>query len=204
MTNFLSINSIRGLSVFALLFAVIAMPVQAQQTGFTRPVIAVLNPELIERDSLAAKGIRLERDKFLTRYQSEVRELETEFREEGERLEQQRARNMISPEVWEQSAAEFQQRLATAQQEVQIKQQNLNVVYQQAIVQVQQEMMRITGQVAQELGANMVLQQGLTLMSDPSMDITGPVLEILNERLPSVQMQNPEVDNAADSSAGSE
>ena len=199
MTNITLKNMARGLSMLALLFAVTGQPAQAQQGGFTRPIIAVLNPDLIERDSLAAKGIRLERDKFLTRYQTEVRELENELREEEQRLTQQR--NVLSPEVFQQQVEAFQQRLAVAQQESRIKQQNLNAVYQQAMGQVQQEMLRITSQIAQERGVNMVLPQGLTLLSDPSMDITRPVLEILNERLPAVQMQNPEIDTAAEDGA---
>ena len=59
-------------------------------------------------------------------------------------------------------------------------------------------MLRISGSVAQEKGINMVVPQNVVLLSDPSMDITIPVLELLNERLPSVDMQDPEVDVSND------
>ncbi|MEQ8510490.1 MAG: OmpH family outer membrane protein [Rhodospirillaceae bacterium] len=170
---------------------VMTTPATAQESSHTRPIIGVLNTELIERDSLAAKGIRLERDKYITRYQTEVRALETELRGEEQRLTQQR--NVLAPEVFQQQVEAFQQKFAVAQQEARVSQQNLNAVFQQAMVQINQEMIRISSQVAQERGINMVMPQSLILLSDPSMDITRPVLEILNERLPAVVMQDPEV-----------
>ena len=141
---------------------------------------------------LAAKGVRLERDKFLTKYQTEVRELETEMRDEDQRLAQQR--NVLAPEVFQQQVEAFQQKMGTVQRDLRVKQQNLTAVYEQALNEIRQEMMRISSTIAQERGINMVLPQQLVLLSDPSMDITRPVLEILNERLPSVTMKNPEVD----------
>jgi len=189
MKNAIFVTTIRTIGALALM-VVLAAPALAQQTGATRPVIGVLNTQLIERDSLAAKGVRLERDKFLTRYQTQNRDLENQFREEDQRLTQQR--NVMSPDVFQQQAEEFQQRLAVAQQESRIKQQNLQAVYQQAIAQINQEMLVIASQVAQERGINMVLPASLILFADPSMDITRPVLETLNERLPAVAMQSPE------------
>lgn len=190
MTHML-LSRLSGFAFTALIVLGLAnSPLSAQQNNFTRPIIGVLNTELIERDSLAAKGVRLERDKFVTRYQTEVRDLEVELREEEQRLTQQR--NVLAPEVFQQQVEAFQAKLATAQQDSRVKQQNLNVVFQQAMVQIRQEMLRISSQVAQELGINMVMPQNLILLSDPSMDITRPVLDILNERLPSVEMQNPE------------
>lgn len=187
------ISRFSGLALAALvLTGLLGAPVSAQQNSFTRPIIGVLNTEIIERDSLAAKGVRLERDKFVTRYQTEVRDLEVELREEEQRLTQQR--NVLAPEVFQQQVEAFQAKLGTAQQDSRVKQQNLNVVFQQAMVQIRQEMLKISSQVAQELGINMVMPQNLILLSDPSMDITRPVLDILNERLPSVEMQNPEGD----------
>lgn len=197
------LNSIRSIAI-ALSFAIavpltVAAPAYAQQNNPTRPIIGVLNTQLIERDSLAHKGVRLERDKYVTRYQTEARVLETELREEEQRLTQQR--NVLAPEVFQQQAQEFQEKFTRAQQESRLKLENLNAVVQQAAVRINQEMMGITSQVAQELGVNMVMPQGVILLADPSMDITRPVLDILNERLPSVEMQNPEGGAAADEGA---
>ena len=181
-------------------FVTAVAPATAQESSHTRPIIGVLNTELIERDSLAAKGVRLERDKYVTRYQTEVRALETELRGEEQRLTQQR--NVLAPEVFQQQVEEFQQKFAVAQQEARVSQQNLNAVFQQAMMQINQEMIRISSQVAQERGINMVMPQSLILLSDPSMDITRPVLEILNERLPAVSLQDPEAVPAEGNNAG--
>ena len=189
MTNYISSRIFFGAFALAVAAVTVVTPASAQQSSFTRPVIGVLNTEVIERDSLAAKGVRLERDKYITRYQTEVRTLETELREEEQRLTQQR--NVLAPEVFQQQVETFQQKFAVAQQEAKVKQQNLNAVFQQAMVQINQEMIRISIQVAQERGINMVMPQSLILLSDPSMDITRPVLEILNERLAAVAMLNP-------------
>ncbi|MDG2243971.1 MAG: OmpH family outer membrane protein [Rhodospirillaceae bacterium] len=186
------LKALVGSIAVAITISLLAMTTTAtaQQSNQTRPIIGVLNTQIIERDSLAHKGIRLERDKYVTRYQTEARGLETELREEEQRLTQQR--NVLAPEVFQQQAQAFQEKFATAQQESRIKLENLNAVVQQAVIQINQEMMGITSQVAQELGINMVMPQGVILLADPSMDITRPILEILNERLPSVEMQNPE------------
>ena len=87
------------LSLF-LAMLVVANNSYAQTSSFTRPLIGVLNTQIIERDSLAAKGVRLERDKFVTRYQTEIKAVETELREEEQRLNQQR--NVLAPEVFQQ------------------------------------------------------------------------------------------------------
>ena len=181
------ITAVAGVAIATTLFVV---PAYAQQTGQTRPIIGVLNTEIIERDSLAAKGIRLERDKLIARYQQEIKTVETDLREEEQRLTQQR--NVLSPEVFQQQVEAFQEKFAGEQQAMQIKQQNLQTVFQQAMIEVNQEVLRISSQVAQELGINMVMAQNMILLSDPSMDITRPVLELLNERLPQVDFQNPE------------
>ncbi|NKB45580.1 MAG: hypothetical protein GKS03_15015 [Alphaproteobacteria bacterium] len=190
--NSTSMRTLMGTLALAITVSLVALttPATAQQSNQTRPIIGVLNTQIIERDSLAHKGIRLERDKYVTRYQTEARVLETDLREEEQRLTQQR--NVLAPEVFQQQAQAFQEKFGTAQQESRIKLENLNAVVQQAVIQINQEMMGITSQVAQELGINMVMPQGVILLADPSMDITRPVLEILNERLPSVEMQNPE------------
>lgn len=190
MTSKLTSRLITAVAGAAFAAVLAATPVSAQQSGHTRPVIGVLNTEIIERDSLAAKGVRLERDKFINQYQQEIREIEAELREEEQRLTQQR--NVLSPEVFQQQVEEFQEKFATEQQTLQIKQQNLQAVYQQAMIEINQEVLRISSQVAQELGINMVMAQNLVLLSDPSMDITRPVLDQLNQRLPQVAFRDPE------------
>ena len=181
------VSAIAGAVVLTALFV---DPASAQQNGQTRPVIGVLNTEIIERDSLAAKGVRLERDKYITRYQQQIKTVEVELREEEQRLTQQR--NVLSPEVFQQQVEDFQEKFAVEQQNIQVKQQNLQAVFQQAMIEINQEVLRISSQVAQERGINMVMAQNMVLLSDPSMDITRPVLELLNERLPQVDFQNPE------------
>ena len=194
------ISAVAGVAVAATL---ISVPASAQQSGHTRPVIGVLNTEIIERDSLAAKGVRLERDKYISLYQQEIKTIEAELREEEQRLTQQR--NVLSPEVFQQQVEEFQEKFAVEQQTLQVKQQNLQAVYQQSMIVINQEVLKISSQIAQERGINLVMAQNLVLLSDPSMDVTRPVLELLNERLPQVAFQNPEGDVAqADGEAAAE
>ena len=185
------ITAFAGVAIAA---ALVVSPASAQQTGQTRPVIGVLNTEIIERDSLAAKGVRLERDKYIARYQQEIKTVESDLREEEQRLTQQR--NVLSPEVFQQQVEDFQEKFGGEQQSIQNKQQNLQAVFQRAMIEINQEVLRISSQIAQEQGINMVMAQNMILLSDPSMDITRPVLEALNERLPEVDFQNPEGDVA--------
>ncbi len=162
----------------------------AQVEQLPAPVIGVVDADRVLQESLAAKGVRLEREKYVNQYQAQVKETESQLRAEDQDLSQQRS--VLAPEVFAQRAQGFQQKLADFQVQVRDKQERLDFAFQQAMQEIGNAMVVVSREVAQERGINVVLARNQVLIADPSMDITNAVLEKLNQRLASVVFQDPE------------
>jgi outer membrane protein len=170
--------------------AFISTSVVAQTERLPAPVIGIVDTDAILRDSLASKGVRLERDKVATQYQTQVQEDEKKLRSEDEELAKQRG--VMAPDVFQSRATEFQKKLADFQTRVRDKQERLDYSFQQSMQEIGQSIYAVAGEVAKERGINTVLARSqILLVVDPGMDITAPVLTKLNARLPSVKFQDP-------------
>jgi len=178
-------------AAIALITASVASPAAFAQTErLPAPVIGIVDTDAILRDSLASKGVRLERDKYATQYQTQVQDEEKKLRAEDEELAKQRS--VLSPDVFQTRAQQFQQKLADFQTRVRDKQERLDYSFQQSMAEIGQMLITVTGEVAKERGINTVLARSqILLVVDPGMDITVPVLTKLNARLPSVKFQDP-------------
>jgi len=163
---------------------------QAAAAKAAAPVMGIIDTDLLLQESLAAKGVRLERDKYATTYQNQVKDLETKLRAEDQELNQQRG--VLAPDVYQQRAQAFQQKLADFQVQVKDKQERLEYSFQQSMQAVAQAMMTATSEVSKERGINVVMARNALMIFDPSMDITSIVLEKLNKSLTNVAYQNPD------------
>ncbi len=195
------------LTAIAALFVVVVSASHAMaQEQLPTPVLGVVDTDRILQESLAAKGVRLERDKYANQYQSQVKEMESSLRTEDQELSQQRG--VLAPEVFQQRAQGFQQKLAEFQTQIQDKQERLDFAFQQAMQEIGSTIMVVSSEIAKQRGINAVMARSQLMIFDPSMDITRPVLEKLNERLPTVVFQNPETlqrsaqDAAAEGNSG--
>ena len=154
------------------------------------PVLGIVDTDLLLQDSLAAKGVRLERDKYATTYQNQVKDMEAKLRAEDQQLAQQRG--VLAPDVFQQQATAFQQKLAEFQAQVKDKQERLDYSFQQSMQTIGSTIMVVAGEVSKERGINAVMARNQLMIFDPAMDITKPVLDKLNQRLASVTFQNPD------------
>ncbi|MBL8630274.1 MAG: OmpH family outer membrane protein [Rhodospirillaceae bacterium] len=162
----------------------------AAQERLPAPVIGIVDTDLILRDSLASKAVRLERDKFATQYSTQVADEEKKLRAEDQELASQRG--VMAPDVFQNRATEFQKKLADFQTRVRDKQERLDFSFQQSMTEIGQSIYAAAGDVAKEKGINTVLARSqILLIVDTAMDITAPVLTKLNQRLPTVKFQDP-------------
>ncbi|MSO97817.1 MAG: OmpH family outer membrane protein [Rhodospirillaceae bacterium] len=181
-------NILRTLAVAVLALA--ANGATAQTERLPAPVIGIVDTDLILRDSLASKGVFLERDKYATQYQTQVTEDEKKLRTEDQELAQQRG--VMAPDVFQKRVEDFQKKLADYQTKFRDKSERLNASVEQSLREVEQIMMTVTGEVVKERGINLVvMRRQILIFSDPGMDITAPVLTKLNQRLASVKFQDP-------------
>jgi Skp family chaperone for outer membrane proteins len=166
------------------------------------PVIGVVDTDALMRDSLAGKEVLLDREKYATGYQTQVKDMEAKLRTEDQELSQQRG--VMAPDVFQEKANAFQQKLADYQNQVRDKQQRLEASFQQASNEIATTIFHITQDVAKERGINLVLPRSQLVIADESMDITKLVMERLNQRLTAVKFQDPDTlqPNAAGAAGG--
>jgi Skp family chaperone for outer membrane proteins len=184
--NFTRVAAAALISGAAVLFTASAYAAETRPT----PILGIVDTDLLLQDSLAAQGVRLERDKYATTYQTQVKDMETKLRAEDQQLVQQRG--VLAPDVFQQQATAFQQKLAEFQTQVKEKQERLDYSFQQSMQTIGSTIMVVAGEVSKERGVNAVMARNQLMIFDPAMDITKPVLEKLNQRLASVTFQNPE------------
>ncbi len=173
----------------AALVAGIAGVQPAAAQGRAATIIGIVDADRLLADSLAAKGVRLEREKYANTYQAQVKDMETKLRAEDQELSQQRG--VLAPDVFQQRATAFQQKLADFQGQVKEKQDRLDYSFQQAMQEIGNTIVTISGEVAKAQGITTVIARNQVVYVDPSMDITAPILERINQRLPSVKFQDP-------------
>ena len=190
-----TLRSTAAAAIFAGLLAIFGAASAHAQAGAAAakpatPIMGIIDTDLLLQESLAAKGVRLERDKYATTYQNQVKDLEDKLRSEDQELNQQRG--VLAPDVYQQRAQTFQQKLADFQVQVKDKQERLEYSFQQSMQAVAQAMMTSTSEVSKERGINVVMARSALMIFDPSMDITSLVLEKLNKSLTNVAYQNPD------------
>ena len=87
------------------------------------------------QDSLAAKGVRLERDKYGNTYATQMKDMEASLRKEDQDLAQQRG--VLAPDVFQQRATAFQQKVAEPiRAELKDRQGRLDYSFQQAMQEI--------------------------------------------------------------------
>jgi outer membrane protein len=152
-------------------------------------IVGIVDADQLIADSLAAKGVRLEREKYANIYQTQFKDVETKLRTEDQELAQQRS--VLTPDVFQQRATAFQQKLADFQGQLKEKQDRLDYAFQQAMQEIGNTIVATSGEVAKAQGLTTVLARNQVVYADPSMDITAAVLERINQRLPAVKFQDP-------------
>src|SRR6185312_3489425 len=81
----------------------------AAAAGHPAPVLGVVDTDLLLQKSLAAQGVRLERDKFANGYQASIKDQDTKLRAEDVELSNQRG--VLAPDVFQQRAQDFQKKI---------------------------------------------------------------------------------------------
>ena len=152
-------------AVAVLCAMAITAPARAQSNPAPAPLIGVVNTDVLLRDSLAAKSVMLEREKYATIYQNQANDISSKLRAEDQELANQR--NVLAPDVWQEKAQAFQKKFAEAQGSVREKQERLEYSTNQAMQEVLNTLRVVSQSVASQRGVNLVIPQGAVLSFDP-------------------------------------
>jgi outer membrane protein len=164
-------------------------PSSLAQTPSGPIVIAIVDLQVILRDSKAATSARSAIDKQNKAYQAELGREETTLQGEGQQLEQQRA--ALSADEWQKKKQLFDQKVAAARQTAAARRQQMQQIEVRTFNQVQTALNATVSDVAKARGISLVMIKGAVLYSLPAFDITPEVLQKLDARLPSVQLAAP-------------
>lgn len=173
--------------IFMLLALSAATPAFAEK--LPKAIVAVLDFQLVMRESAAAKDISRQIKVYRQRYRSEIKVQEDALRNEERKLKQQQA--ILTPQSFEQKRQEFERRVIAVQRGVQDRTRQLDRALNLALNKVQKAMLPIIAKLTDKEGFNVVVDKSQVLFAKKSLDITKTVIGELNKSLPAVKVPEP-------------
>jgi len=161
---------------------------QAAQSG---PIILVIDVQRILRESLAAKSVRSQLEARRNKLRKEFTKLEDELRTAERELVRQRT--VLAPEAFQEKRQAYEKRVAAAQRMFDTSRRNLDRAFSTALKEIQTAIIRVGQVIAIEMNADLVMARSQVMFVNKNYDVTGPVLEQLNEKLPSVTLSSGEL-----------
>ena len=155
-------------------------------------VIAIVDMQRINKQSVAAESIRKQVQDHRTAFQAKINKLDGELRREEQELKRQQA--ILAPDLFAQKRQQFQRKVSGVQRQVQDRVRELDRVLAEAARQIQLALYPIFVELSKERGFDIVLNSTQHVFSRRSLNITDDVLARLDERLPRVQVIIPPVD----------
>lgn len=172
-----------------LLCLVAWVPAAAAQSAFP---IAIVDVQAILRDSTAARVIKELIEERRAAYQEQVSGEEKRLREVEQELSQQRA--SMPPDAYQQRVREFQGQVADVQRRVQLRKRALDEAFAKAMKRVRDALVSVVAEIADEDGIKVVLSNSQIVIAERALDISSEALSRLNERLPTVDVDLPPID----------
>ncbi len=186
-------SAISTLCALAIL-ASLTGPAAAQQPETEKDVIALLNlavidTEVIRRNSRAFKDIGAQIVKYRNAIQADIQRDEEALRSANEELARKRA--ILAPETFAEERRQFEERLVQVQRTVQNRKKDLERVGLEAVRKVEAVLNKIITEVAKEQSLGLILRKNQTVLVAKELDITPHVLKRLDTALPSLKVSDP-------------
>jgi Skp family chaperone for outer membrane proteins len=156
------------------------------------PVIAIVDVDQILQESIAAKGVRTQADKYQQTFQSEMSKEESTLRTTQQDIDQQR--KTLSQDAFAEKARAFDASVAEFQRKGLARRRAFDKSFNTAMGQIQQAMLEATQQVAAVHGATMVLPRSQVVLFDDKMNITKEIIVAMDKKLPHVDFPAPKVE----------
>lgn len=167
----------------------------APQPGARLPpaVIAVVDLQVIMRETTAAKGIRDQIEKQRQTYQGEISKRENELRAAEQELGRQRT--LLSADAFAERRRGFETQVGEFQKQVNARKRQLDQAFQDSMKQVETVTAEILAQIAGERGINLVLPKQGTFLSANELDITKDVQQRVERKIQRVTVKLPPLQN---------
>lgn len=163
-----------------------AGPTELPPNGTSVVICDVL---LVLREAKASQSIREQIDKQRASYQAEIAKQENELRAADQQLASQRA--ILAPEAFAQRRRDLEKRVGDAQQIVQARRRALDQAFTESMQRVEGNMIEVISEIARDKNYQVVLPKSQVVIVQSQLDITQEVLQRLNKKLTSVQVNIP-------------
>ena len=154
------------------------------------PRVAIIDMQLILRESAAVRAMQSELDQLRTRYQGEIKAMEEEIRRASQDLTRQRS--VLSAEAYGKRRQELEREVSSLQRSIKEQRRGLDQLFARGMDQVRQALVEVVKEIAQERGADLVLSKANVVLVRPDLEITETAIERLDRRLPEVSLELPQ------------
>lgn len=187
------IRAILAAAVFSFLGLAAALPAAAQRAGAAMGVI-IVDIQQAQRESQPGRALAAQRDKYQQDFQTEFTSARQSLQRQDQELAKQKG--TMSQEAYDQKVKALEQQVMAFQRRTQVAVRALEKSTDAAMSELMNAILTITGEIASEMGANLVLPKQQVVLHEPRMDVTVQVIERLNRRHPSVTFPVPQMEEA--------
>jgi len=165
------------------------------QTKFKAPTpkIAIVDVQLIMRESLSAKSVRKQMDAIARKEQAIFAEEEKKLRAQDQELQQQRA--LLTSEVFAQRQQALQADVGRLQRNSRNLRLTLDKGFKSSMDQIQLVLFDEIRKLSSEFDLNLVVPRSQIVIAVDDFDITKMALQRLDKRLPSLDLKLEKSEN---------
>jgi outer membrane protein len=149
--------------------------------------IAFVDMAKITADAKAAKNLQAQVQEQERVFGTEVQSKQREFQQQEEELRRQQS--LLDQAAFEKQLGDFQRRTQEAERQIQEKNANIRRSIATAEQKLQENMIAAITDVARQRGYDLVVTSQSALLLNPAFEITTPVLQALDQRLPSLKLE---------------
>jgi len=164
------------------------------QRALVTPVIVIVDVQQAQRESAAGRALMSQRDKYQQQFQTDFNATRHQLQVSDQDLARQRG--TMPQELYDQKVKDLEQQVVAFQRRTQVAVRALEKSTEAASGELMNTILTITGELAGEMGANLVLPKQQVVLHEPGMDVTAQVIDRLNRRLPTLTFPVPVVDEA--------
>ena len=175
----------------ALLLAFPPAARAAEGKSGVAPVIAILDINRVMQESLAAKSVRAQAQKYEKSFVEQDNKAKAELRAAQQNLEKER--KTLSQASFAAKARAFDTNVREAQRKSFLRRQAFDRSVNTAMAKVQEGMIKATDEVATTHGITVVLVKQTVVLFDPKLDITKDVLADMDKTAPHVDFPVPQI-----------
>jgi Skp family chaperone for outer membrane proteins len=145
------------------------------------PVIAIVDVQRVLAKSKAVKSLTDQIEARRGAYQAQLRKSEEALRKEGQELSRQRS--VLSAEAFAKKRAALEQKAGELQREARKGKRRFDSLFNQGMTKVQNALAKVSAEIAQERGIDLVLSKIGVVIVKPKFEITDEILKRLNSKI---------------------